>query len=317
MIQKTSFIMNCLALLTSVVFVGLMTGCKDSEEVIEPDNITEDPITLPDEDPGEESRGLLGKWELAEVKDGPYGTNWESRRKGGLTVEFQKSGKVIFSYYEYGTTETMDYYYPENQDIYGSPNPIIIIGEAPLAVEVGGYYLKLTYRGLATADHVPATFVLKRKWDREPLLILSDDGQRGTGEVYRTSCIKHKELRVERNGTKHMLYHLSFNCNIRKSPVFDGLDIDFETDTEMTFDDLKVGDTFDTEQFRAFADYTPTWMEDIGRGTRALSGQLTVANRRKVEDTSFITLELKDIKFEAIDKSCIYSVSGALEYELP
>ena len=191
MIQKTSFIMNCLALLTSVAFVGLMTGCKNSEDIVEPDDI------------------------------------------------------------------------------------------------------------------------------KAYLLIQSDNGQSGTGEVYRTSCINHKELRVERDGTQHMLYHLSFNCNIRESPVFYLLDIDFETDTEMSFDDLKVGDTFDTGQFHAGAYYTPTWMEAIMRGTGALSGKLTVTNRREVEGVSFITLELKNIKFDAIDHSCIYSVSGTLEYELP
>lgn len=84
----------------------------------------------------------------------------------------------------------------------------------------------------------------------------------------------------------------------------------------MSLNDLKEGDTFDNSQFHAAAYYTPTWMEYIMRGTTALSGSITVLSKGSIEGKPYITLTLTNLKFDAIDHSCVYSVNGTVVYEM-
>ena len=113
-----------------------------------------------------------------------------------------------------------------------------------------------------------------------------------------------------------MLYLMNFGANIKGSDVFDGLDISFESEQPMSFDELKAGDTFDSSKFRADASYTPTWTEKVMICTTAFSGNVTVLGTSKVGDKSYMTLKLTDLRFDAIDRSCVYSVSGIVEYEM-
>ena len=48
------------------------------------------------------------------------------------------------------------------QEQYGSIYPVILILEIPFSYEIEGSRLKLHYLGMATCDHIPATFVFKR-----------------------------------------------------------------------------------------------------------------------------------------------------------
>ena len=50
--------------------------------------------------------------------------------------------------------------------------------------------------------------------------------------------------------------------------------------------------------------------------TTAFSGNVTVLGTSKVGDKSYMTLKLTDLRFDAIDHSCVYSVSGIVEYEM-
>ena len=94
------------------------------------------------------------------------------------------------------------------------------------------------------------------------------------------------------------------------------LTIDFDSHEPIYFSDMKAGDTFDCSQFHASAAYTPTWMEAILKQTMALSGKITVVGTSKTDDKSYITLRLSDLRFNAIDHSCIYTVNGLVEYEI-
>jgi hypothetical protein len=61
---------------------------------------------------------------------------------------------------------------------------------------------------------------------------------------------------------------------------------------------------------------TPTWTEAILKGTKALTGQMTIANKEAVDGQEIMTLELNDFKFDAIDHSCVYSVNGTIDFPL-
>ena len=154
------------------------------------------------------------------------------------------------------------------------------------------------------------------------LLIQSDNGKTSTGTVYKSGetynpphCYLGKEIRYNR-GNELTFYHMSFAANIKGSDVFNNLGISFESNQPMSFSNLKAGDTFDCSQFHASAAYTPTWTEAVMRMTNAFSGKVTVLGTSKVGDKSYMTLRLTDLRFNAIDISCVYSVSGIVEYEM-
>ena len=47
----------------------------------------------------------------------------------------------------------------------------------------------------------------------------------------------------------------------------------------------------------------------------ALSGKITVVDTKKVDDKSYIVLQLTDLKFPFIDNSCIFTVNGTIDSE--
>ena len=129
-------------------------------------------------------------------------------------------------------------------------------------------------------------------------------------------CYNEKELRYPREGSSYMLYHLHFGCKIKKSSIFDRIDINIESRSELKFSDLKVGDIFDCSQVYVYAYYTPTWMEAVLKGTTALSGQVTLVDKKTVDGKEMITLEFRDVKFDSIDKTCLYTVNGTIDYKV-
>ena len=158
--------------------------------------------------------------------------------------------------------------------------------------------------------------------DVNVLLIQSNNGKTSTGSMYQSGetynpphCYLGKEIRYN-GGTPLTFYHMSFGANIKGSDVFDMLNISFESDQPMSFSNLKKGSTFDSSQFHAAAAYTPTWAEAILKQATALSGKITVAGTRKAGENSYLTLKISDLRFNAIDGSCIYAVNGMIEYEI-
>ena len=154
------------------------------------------------------------------------------------------------------------------------------------------------------------------------LLIKSDKGNTSMGTMYKSGetynpphCYLGKKIRYN-GGNSQTIYHMCFGANIKGSDVFDMLNINFESSQPMSFSNLKAGDTFDSSQFHAAAAYTPTWPEAILRQATALSGKVTVVGTNKVGDKSYMSLKLSDLRFDAIDRSCVYSINGTVEYEI-
>lgn len=109
--------------------------------------------------------GLTGKWDLTEVLNGPAGGCKDGYSNqfpsGTVIIEIKDNGKIIFND-EDRNFETLDYSIPEDQEKYASSLPVMNIGEVPFGYAIEGNRLKLHYLGLATCDHIPATFVFKR-----------------------------------------------------------------------------------------------------------------------------------------------------------
>lgn len=135
----------------------LCTISFKDHDVVMIDLITLDMIT---------DTGLTGKWDLVEVQNGPagmckdgYTTRYES---GSVIIDLKENGEIVFNYDD-GRVETMNYSLPENQEIYFTDVPVMLIGDVPFGYVIEWNYLKLHYLGIHTCDHVPATFVFKRK----------------------------------------------------------------------------------------------------------------------------------------------------------
>ena len=154
------------------------------------------------------------------------------------------------------------------------------------------------------------------------LLIRSDNGKISTGTMFKNGetynpphCYIGKGIDYN-DKYPTTFYHMGFGTNIKGSDVFDMLTITIKSNQPLSFSNLKAGDTFDSSQFHATAAYTPTWTEAIMRVATVLSGKVTVVGTRKVGDKSYMTLRLTDLRFDAIDHTCVYAVNGTIEYEI-
>ena len=272
---------------------------------------------------------LIGRWSLTEIQDGPVSlrdkTLDELGFPSGAIVEFREDKKVVFHYSD-GTSETTDYDFPKHPENYNMTSPIVLIGnEVPFSYKMTNSCLRLHYGGIATCDHIPATFNFVRLMTDDQtyfdnvnlnsytLFISSAINQQERGAAYHPHCYKLKGEMVSDEGTRPYA-QLSFSCGIKYSNVFDQLGISFEDDSPIKdFEDLKVGDTFDSSQFHASASYFPTWEEEVARFTNVISGYFTVLNKKTVNEKDYITIYV-DMKFDAIDKSCVYNVSGTIDY---
>ena len=180
----------------------------------------------------------------------------------------------------------------------------------------------LTIAGLSSCSNDDQEFNAPLDVDVNVLLIQSDNGKTSTGMMYGNNevynpphCYLGKEIWYN-GGDPLTIYHMSFGANIKGSDVFNMLNIRFESKQPMSFYDLKPGDTFDSSQFHASAAYTPTWMEAILKQTTALSGKVSVVGTKNEGDKAYMVLRLIDLRFDAIDRSCVYTVNGIVEYEM-
>ena len=179
--------------------------------------------------------------------------------------------------------------------------------------------LVLTISGLSSCSSDDEATTSRPEAILNSLIIRSDKGEISWGEFYKSGEMYNPPHYYSGSGITSQgetFYYMGFGANIKDSKVFDILDIKFKSNRRMSLNDLKEGDTFDNSQFHAAAYYTPTWMEYIMRGTTALSGSITVLSKGSIEGKPYITLTLTNLKFDAIDHSCVYSVNGTVVYEM-
>ena len=148
------------------------------------------------------------------------------------------------------------------------------------------------------------------------LFIKSDKGNSSLGLAHEPYGWKGKGVVYELDGTVHMVYNMTFFCNIQESNILYCLAIDFEDDSEMNFADLKPGDTYDTNDFKATVAYNPTWEGALLIGTTATSGRLHVIDKKLEDGKICLTLQIDNFKFDAIDKTCIYTINGTIVYKI-
>ena len=159
--------------------------------------------------------------------------------------------------------------------------------------------------------------------DVNVLFIQSSDGTHSTATLYKSGetynpprCYVGKEIIYMKQGEDPITrYYMSFGANVKGSQIIYLFQISLESDKPMSFSDLRAGDSFDSSQFKTHFYYTPTWMEAIMKGTTALSGKVTVTDKKQVDGKDYVVLRLTDFRFDAIDKSCIYTLNGLVEFE--
>ena len=110
-------------------------------------------------------RELIGQWDLVEILNGPRLPNKEGNvtryPSGSVIVEFMTNGMCVLLHHT-GEQEVYDYTFPKDLENYHFEWPVVLLDDVPFGYTIEGDVLKMLYGGLATTDHIPATFVLKR-----------------------------------------------------------------------------------------------------------------------------------------------------------
>ena len=110
-----------------------------------------------------EGTELIGKWVLVEVKNGPVGQAWRDNMPKNYMIEITANETILFPNEEGGITDVKYTYSEHPNNIGGYDAPVIYIGEVPFGVTIASNRLELNYIGIATCDHIPATFIFNRK----------------------------------------------------------------------------------------------------------------------------------------------------------
>ena len=147
------------------------------------------------------------------------------------------------------------------------------------------------------------------------LTIQSNNDKQGNASAESPRCYMGRENRLE-DDSLNLVHYMKFTCGIKGSTVFDGLEIIFEDSLSYDFKRLKIGDKYDIGQFKARAVYVRTWTEKIIKMALSQSGVIEVTEKKTVDGKFYITICLQDFKFNAIDKSCLYTIDGTLDCEI-
>ena len=145
-------IYNYFVWISAVLLVEIsLCGCSSEKEEIVDTDI--------------KGTGLLGRWNLTEVKNGPVqfcnGDSIKQYPSGYLTIEFiNKYDKISFCYAD-GEMDTLSFLIQQDRIIMGFP--IVKINGRSFGYAVEGSTLTLQYLGSHSSDHVPATFFFKRE----------------------------------------------------------------------------------------------------------------------------------------------------------
>lgn len=308
-----------LALFMMLLAAVAMTGCSSSDE-------KEPQIVICFIQPE-----IIGKWQLVEVKDGPHEfhqNGYEDAFKGAF-VDFSPTGKVTMTFSNYHT-EKMDWRNDKNtiDDL-----PVVYIENVPFTYTIEGLELKLHYKGIYKTDHIPATFVLQQISDDEyndimfnwsypnavfyPLQIKSDDSEEDC-QLFNAHCYKLRENLVGNDGTTiHRKTNLEFGALIKDSSVFDMLGFCFDGESPVKeFSDMQIGAAYDASQFNACAYFRSTDGLEVLRGSRCVSGQIEVIDKKELGEDSVITLKFNGLVFPSKDGTSTYTFNSTVDYKI-
>ena len=150
-----------------------------------------------------------------------------------------------------------------------------------------------------------------RTLETNTLLIQSAEGKTDIGQANGSRCYIG-EMEVYKDGGNYQVYTLSFACGIDESTIFNNLKIDFQRDKEISYEDLKIGDTFDNSQFHAQASIYPTWHESFEKVLELYSGKILVVDKWVADEKLHIVLDLQYLRFGNTGQCAI---DGIVEFE--
>ena len=268
-----------LALFMMLLAAVAMTGCSSDEK--------EPQIVICFIQPE-----IIGKWQLVEVKDGPHEfhqNGYEDAFKGAL-VDFSPTGKVTMTFSNYHT-EKMDWRNDKNtiDDL-----PVVYIENVPFTYTIEGLELKLHYKGIYKKD--------------------SEENC----QLFNAHCYKLRENLVGNDGiTIHRKTNLEFGALIKDSSVFDMLGFCFDGESPVKeFSDMQIGDAYDASQFNACAYFRSTDGLEVLRGSRCVSGQIEVIDKKELGEDSVITLKFNGLVFPSKDGTSTYTFNSTVDYKI-
>ena len=163
--------------------------------------------------------------------------------------------------------------------------------------------------------------------DMNILHVQTDKGQTETCWLYRPYCGTNGSIEVSKaDGTSSLDYPMIFTAIIKNSSFFNVLQIDIRSDKPIKIEDLNVGDTFSGDPLWFPVINVKAWQRSSVEGiipceslSSAKGGQIQVVDKKTVNEVSFITLSLQDLKFYEYDSDwnrIYYTLNATIEFEI-
>ena len=117
--------------------------------------------------------------------------------------------------------------------------------------------------------------------------------------------------------TIHRKTNLEFGALIKDSSVFDMLGFCFDGESPVKeFSDMQIGDAYDASQFNACAYFRSTDGLEVLRGSRCVSGQIEVIDKKELGEDSVITLKFNGLVFPSKDGTSTYTFNSTVDYKI-
>ena len=165
------------------------------------------------------------------------------------------------------------------------------------------------------SSHIDYDFQLDNEYldaHENVIFIQSGDGTAGTGFVYGgNECYSSPYcFLVNSWGSAGIItYERHFRARIKGSDIFNELWLRLDSDQPKSISELEIGETYDCSQSWTFASLTPTWTEAVVKGIESSSGHVTVVDKKKIGEKSYVVLRFTGLQFN------LYTVNCTVQFE--
>ncbi len=126
---------------------------------------------------------------------------------------------------------------------------------------------------------------------------------------------------TEEDGSIRHIYNFVFWSLIQNSSPFYSVNLSFSSSKMTNFNDLKVGDYFDSSVI-TFYTVSDIPQNTTGTGYFAMvppplqSGQVLVVDKKTINNKSYITLSLQNLKIHSDQNDCDYTFNALVDFEI-
>ena len=168
------------------------------------------------------------------------------------------------------------------------------------------------------SSHIDYDFQLDNEYldaHENVIFIQSGDGTAGTGFVYGgNECYRSPYCFLANSSDYYgiITYQRHFRAKIKGSDIFNELWLRLDSDQPKSFSELEIGETYDCSQSWTFAALTPTdenRSDKVVWGIESSSGQVTVVDKKKIGEKSYVVLRFTGLQFN------LYTVDCTVQFE--